>query len=84
MRVISNLTITETWNKCMDSFAPIKIYWNDEIIWDDDLPLSEWLNPKAAFTEWAACHPDYKLYIVKNINIEIVDFHHSVVKIYGE
>lgn len=83
MMNISELTLPEVWNKCWDSFSIIQIYWNDEIIWDDSLDLGQWENPKEAFGLWAACNPNYKKYIVTHINIEIADFHHAIVKIYG-
>lgn len=79
----STINIVEAWNKCMEAFSPIQIYWNDEIIWDDNVELNKWENPKAAFSLWAACHPNYKNYMVESINIEIVEFHHSIVRMYG-
>lgn len=31
---MSAVNIVEAWNKCMETFNPIQIYWNDEIIWN--------------------------------------------------
>lgn len=80
----SEITLVEAWNKCWDTCAPIKWYWNDELIWDDTVDYNEWISPKDAFRIFVVGHPKYREYMVHSLNIEIVDYHHSVVHMYGE
>lgn len=80
----SEITLQDAWNKCCDQWAPIKLYWNGELIWDDDVDFEEWINPANAITIFENEHGVIRHKMVYKIEIEIVDFHHSIVRMYGE
>jgi hypothetical protein len=81
---MSDLDIVEAWSTILMNHNPIQIYWNDDIIWDDNVDLGDWISLPLAFKKWKEYNPNYKKYMVENINIEIVEFHHSIVRMYGK
>lgn len=80
----SELTLQYVLNKCWDTFAPIKYYWNDKLIWDDNLDADAWLSPAEAFKLFAHDNPRYENYIVENFKLEVVEYHHTVLYMYGK
>ena len=75
--------------RCFDSFCPVKIIFNDMVLYNDydseveieDGLYGEIMPPLAVIPERIR---DFENSIVTSINIEIVDFHHSIVTMYGE
>jgi FKBP-type peptidyl-prolyl cis-trans isomerase (trigger factor) len=39
--------------------------------------------PEDAFQKWQKRNPNCRKYMVENINIDVVEFHHSIVRISG-
>lgn len=59
-------------------FGCCKVLVNDEIVWDDDVDFEHYVEFGDACEEYLAEHSDY---IVTNIEINIVHFHHSIISI---
>lgn len=84
----SELTLHEALKK-VDVFCPIKIIFNGIVLYNDydsdieieDGVYGEILPPLSVVPDrlW-----QFDKYIVASINIEIVEFHHSIVTIQGE
>lgn len=72
-----------------NSFCPVKIIFNDMVLYNDydsEVEIEEGLYgeilpPLAVIADRIR---KFEKSIVMSINIEIVDFHHSVVTMYGE
>ena len=88
MRKNSEITLREAIEK-IDAFCPTKIVFNDIILYNDydsdveiedgvwgenDIPLNVIPNRLWQFDN----------YIVTSLNVEVVEFHHSVVTMQGE
>ena len=84
----SEITLREAI-KYVDHFCPIKITFNDVVLYNDydsDVEIKEGFYGENRPT------PDvisdrlwqFDRYIVTSLSIEIVDFHHSIVKMRGE
>lgn len=78
----SEITFLEALIKCQ-VWCPTKIFWNDEIIWDDDLDITYWKSYEEAIKDFAEANPNYGDYIVEDIGIAIVEYHHSHIYLYG-
>lgn len=80
--------------KYVDSFCPVKIIYNDNILYNDydsNVVIDRTENGQPIYGEIMppmCVIPDrirpIDKYIVTSINIEIVDFHHSIVVMHGE
>lgn len=81
---MSAINIEKALRTILMGCSMIQIYWNDEIIWDDNVDIEDWVAFPFAFKKWKERNPNYKNYMVENINIEIVEFHHSIVRMYGK
>jgi hypothetical protein len=68
----------------IDKFGCCKIFINDKVLWDDDVALWEYIRLEEAWEKYKIIHSDYKDYRVIKIDIEIVDFHHSIIRVYCE
>lgn len=84
MRHSSSLTIAESV-KLVDEFLPVKITFNDMVLYDDydvtDDYIGETLPPLSVIPERIQ---NYRRSIVESIQIDIVDFHHSIIRMYGK
>lgn len=78
----SEITLREAI-ECADQFCPVKIIFNGVILYNDydgdadgesDIPLNVIPNRIWQFDK----------YIVTSVNIEIVEFHHSIISMQGE
>ena len=73
----------------VDSFCPVKIIFNDMVLYNDydsEVEIEEGLYGEITTPLDAIPHRIRKFAksIVASINIEIVDFHHSIVIMHGE
>lgn len=75
----SEITLREAI-EYVDKFCPVKIIFNSVILYDDyDDEEDEHVMDVVPDRLW-----QFDKYIVTSINIEIVEFHHSVVTMQGE
>ena len=66
-------------------FSPVKIYYNKKCIWDDTLSVDEgWISMQDAMDRFCDTHQDWKHIIVTAVKIDIVEWHHSVIRIKGK
>ena len=75
----SSLTIADAING-MNFLPPIKVVLNDAVLYDDYdgdemIPLLDAIKERL---------PDFEKYIVTSMEINVVSFHHSIVKMVGE
>ena len=75
----SEITFIEAVQRVQD-FLPIKILFNGIVLYDD-CDLDETIAPTVDLLSQRLWQADR--YIVDEINIKIVDFHHSVVSMQG-
>lgn len=68
----------------IDKFGCCKIFINDEVLWDDDVYIWEYIPLEEAWENYRVTHLDCEDYRVIKIDIEIVDFHHSIISVYCE
>lgn len=80
--------------KYVDNFCPVKIIYNNEILYNDydsnividrteeGEPIYGEIMPPMQVVPYRIRPIDK--YIVTSLNIDIVDFHHSIVTIHGE
>ncbi len=75
----SEITVKEALEK-IGCWLPTQIWIAGKIAWDDDLSIDDGWMPYEEFIN----NMDIDLYysIVSSVEIEIVDFHHSVIHIY--
>lgn len=79
---VSEITVIDAWQKC-HMFLPIKLYWNDKLVWDDDVNAEDWVRPEVAIERYKETLPGFAYRRVYDIKIEVVDFHHSIVRMYS-
>ena len=80
---MSEFNMVDFWYIVLEAFNCIQIYWNDEIVWDDNVDIENWKCPEDAFQKWQKRNPNCRKYMVENINIEMIEFHHGIVRMYG-
>lgn len=68
----------------INEFGCCKIFINDKILWDDNVEMWKYISLKDAWAKYRATHLNYEDYKVIKIDIEIVDFHHSIISVYCE
>jgi hypothetical protein len=68
----------------IDKFGCCKIFINDKVLWDDDIALWEYIRLEEAWEKYKATRLNYEDYKVIKIDIKIVDFHHSIIRVYCE
>lgn len=59
-------------------FGCLKLLINGEVVWDDDVSINEYVEYGDACRKYLSEHPDL---VVINLNIQIADFHHSIISI---
>ena len=80
----SELGLMEALNDVLRNYGPVKIYYNNELIWDDDLSLDEgWITLYEAIEKFKMSNPKWEKIKVRSIKIDIVQFHHSIVYFKG-
>ncbi len=82
----SEITLQEAlfYSGIIDKFGCCKIFINDEILWDDEVYIWEYVSLEEAWEEYQVAHLNYENYKVTKIDIEIVHFHHSIISVYCE
>ena len=95
-RYKSEITLDETLTNVLSIFAPIKIIYNGNVIYNDfdpesgvekqydsdgDVVYGELYHPARVVRERAA---KWLSDIVTSVHYEIVDFHHSIITIEGD
>lgn len=84
MKANSDLTLEQAIEK-ISTFNPIKIYYNNDILWDDDVEIDdEFVTFEKAFSLFTHVNKNWKDIRIFNIEIQIVDFHHSIIYLYGK
>ena len=76
----SEITISEAIKNVL-GFSPVKIVFNDKVLYNDNFPCEE---SYPIVTVIPSRIRKFKDSIVTSINIEIVDFHHSIITMSGE
>lgn len=81
------MRIFEICNLIRD-FSPVKIIINNEVVWDDDIDISN-LNDEEGYELVRKNKREYlevlsRHSLIKNISFEIVHQHHSIVRIETE
>ena len=84
MKTNSDLTLEQTIEK-ISSFNPVKIYYNNDVLWDGDVEIDdEFVTFEKAFSLFAYTNKNWESYRIFNIEIQIVSFHHSIIYLYGK
>ena len=84
MSVNNNLTLEQAIEK-ISTFNPVKIYYNNSILWNSELEIDdEFVTFEKAFSLFAYTNKNWESYRVFNIEIQIIDFHHSIIHLYGK
>ena len=78
----SELTLSEVLTKT-NNFSPVKVFYNGEVIWDDELYVENYIPYHKAIINYKKKNKYFNYYKVTNINIEITDYHHIIVYISG-
>ena len=69
----------------LHNFGAIKIYYNNELVWDDSLSIDDgWMPPHKAIERFKRKHPRWRDIIVYSVKIDIVEWHHSIIKLKGK
>lgn len=81
----SEIGFMEAFRTVSHDFGAIKIYYNNELIWDDSLSWEDgWMLPKEAIEKFKQKHPMWEQIKVNSVKITIVDWHHSIVRLKGK
>lgn len=84
MKNVSSITLEEAIHTSLPH-SPIKIYYNNECIWDDTLSFNKgWLPLANALDKFRKTHEDYDQIVITNIEIEVVEWHHSIIRLKGK
>jgi hypothetical protein len=68
-----------------DQFCPVEIYYNGTLVWSDHCDASEWIPMNLAVKQFESrLENDYKRIIIGRISIEVVEFHHSIIRLKGK
>lgn len=76
----SEITLREALEK-VDVFCPVKIMFNDVLLYDD---YDEYLETKPPMEVVPSRLWQFEKYVVTSIIIDIVDYHHSIIMIEGK
>lgn len=80
----SEISLMDAIDIALHNYNPIKIYYNNKLIWDDTLSLDEgWMTPNKAIEKFKLEHKWWDHIVVNSIKINIVEWHHSVVNLKG-
>lgn len=68
----------------LHEYGCCKLVVNDEVVWDDDVEMDEYIKFEDALNMYKDSHPNWEDYRVVDIDIQIVHIHHSIISIYCE
>lgn len=76
----STITLEEVLfdSHIFSEFGCCKLIINNEVAWDDDVDFEHYVVFTNALVKCIEKYPDY---VVTDINIKIIDFHHSIISI---
>lgn len=67
----------------VDNFCPIKIYYNGKLVWDGDASMGAYISFETAIGNFKIKNPNWGNILIHSIKIDIVDFHHSIIRLKG-
>ena len=68
----------------VENFCPIKIYYNGKLLWDGDAAIGACISFETALENFKIKYPNWGHILIHSIKIDIVDFHHSIIRLKGE
>ena len=68
--------------KLYSIIGPVKIYYNDELVWDDDLEIGYWIPLDEAMDNFKYVK-DWDNVRITDIQMTIVSFHHCILNLFG-
>jgi hypothetical protein len=69
----------------VEKFCPVEIYYNGNLVWTDRCDTSEWIPMETAVKQFEEkIESRQKRIFILRIGIEIVDFHHSIIRLKGK
>lgn len=81
----SEIDFMEALRIASHNFGAIKVYYNNKLIWDDGLSWNEgWIPLKEAIEQFKQKYPMWEHIRVNSIKINVVDWHHSIVRLKGK
>lgn len=80
----SDLNLSDTISY-LEKFCPVEIYYNGNLVWTDRYDASEWVPMETAVKQFEEkMRTKQRRIFVLRVGIEIVDFHHSIIRIKGK
>ena len=68
-----------------EKFLPVEIYYNGNLVWTDKCEASEWIPMETAMKQFEKkMESRQKRIFILRVGIEIVDFHHSIIRLKGK
>lgn len=69
----------------VEKFCPVEIYYNGHLVWTDRCDTSEWISMEMAVKQFEEkMESRHKRIFILRVGIEIVDFHHSIIRFKGK
>ena len=69
----------------VEKFCPVEIYYNGNLVWTDRCDASEWVSMEEAVKKFEEkMESRHKRIFILRVGIEIVDFHHSIIRLKGK
>jgi hypothetical protein len=69
----------------VEKFCPVEIYYNGNLVWTDRCDASEWVPMEEAVKKFEEkLETKCRQIIIGRISIEVVDFHHSIIRLKGK
>lgn len=69
----------------VEKFCPVEIYYNGNLVWTDRCDASEWVPMETAVKQFEEkMESRSKRIFILRVSIEIVDFHHSIIRLKGK
>ena len=80
----TNLSLSDAISYA-EKFCPVEIYYNGSLVWTDNCDVSEWVPMETAVKQFEErlSTRQRRIFILR-VNIEIVDFHHSIIRLKGK
>jgi hypothetical protein len=80
----SDLNLSDTISY-LEKFCPVEIYYNGNLVWTDRCDVSEWVPMEEAVKKFEEkMESRNKRIFILRVGIEIVDFHHSIIRLKGK
>ena len=67
-----------------ENFCPFKIYYNHELVWDDNASMGVYMSLESAIENFKTKHPEWEQIMIYTIKIDIDHFHHSIIRLKGK